>query len=172
MKELQVSSKIKEIIDKKTYVVDDVGMSGNQVLIFEDMVLKIEDDSESLRKQVQLMKWLDGEISVPHVIEYEEYNGKCYLLMSKMGGVMSCDDYYLEHPEILIKALTDGLKMLWRVDISECPVVRDLDGVLKEARLRVDNNMVDIDNVDPDTFGENGFESPEHLLEWLENNIL
>ena len=170
MKELQVSSKIKEIIDKKTYVVDDVGMSANQVLIFEDMVLKIEDDSESVRKQVQLMKWLDGEISVPHVIEYEEYNGKCYLLMSKMGGVMSCDDYYLEHPEILIKALTDGLKMLWRVDISECPVVRDLDGVLKEARLRVDNNMVDIDNVDPDTFGENGFESPEHLLEWLENN--
>ena len=170
MKELQVSSKIKEIIDKKTYVVDDVGMSGNQVLIFEDMVLKIEDDSESVRKQVQLMKWLDGEISVPHVIEYEEYNGKCYLLMSKMGGVMSCDDYYLEHPEILIKALTDGLKMLWRVDISECPVVRDLDGVLKEARLRVDNNMVDIDNVAPDTFGENGFESPEHLLEWLENN--
>ena len=155
MKELQVPLKIREIIDKKTYIVDDVGMSGNQVLIFEDMVLKIEDDSTSARKQVQLMKWLEGKLSVPHVIEYEEYNGKCYLLMSKMGGVMSCDNYYLEHPEILFKALADGLKMFWKVDVSQCPLVRDLDIVLYEARQRVEYNLVDIDNVAPDTFGKN-----------------
>ena len=170
MKPLQVPSKIREMIDKKTYIVDDVGMSGNQVLIFEDMVLKIEDNFVSVRKQVQLMKWLEGKIPVPYVIEYEEYNGKCYLLMSRMGGVMSCDNYYLEHPEILLKALADGLKMLWKIDVSKCQVVRDLDTVLNEARLRVQHNLVDIDNVNPDTFGKNGFESPEHLLEWLEKN--
>ena len=103
MTKLQVPSKIREMIDKKTYIVDDVGMSGNQVLIFEDMVLKIEDNSVSVGKQVQLMKWMEGKIPVPHVLEYEEENGKCYLLMSRMGGVMSCDNYYLEHPEILFE---------------------------------------------------------------------
>jgi kanamycin kinase/aminoglycoside 3'-phosphotransferase-3 len=90
--------------------------------------------------------------------------------MSRISGEMSCDDYYLEHSEILLKALADGLKMLWQVDVSGCPIVRDLDVVLQEARFQVKNNLVDLDNVEPDTFGENGFESPKHLLEWLENN--
>ena len=60
--------------------------------------------------------------------------------------------------------------MLWNVDIKECPCIRDLDVVLKEARLRVDSNLVDLDNVEPTTFGEGGFENPKHLLEWLESN--
>lgn len=170
MNQLQVPSKIKLSIDKKPYIVDDIGMSGNQVLIFEDMVLKIEGNPISVRKQVQVMKWLEGKIPVPRVLECEEENGKGYLLMSRIVGKMSCDDYFLEHPEILLKALADGLKMLWKVDVNECPSVRDLDVVLKEARFQVENNLVDLDNVETDTFGENGFESPEHLLEWLENN--
>ena len=170
LEKMQIPPKIKLLIDNKQYTVDDVGMSGNQVLIFEDMVLKIEDDPISARKQVQIMKWLEDKILVPRVIEYEEESSKCYLLMSKIGGKMSCDEYYLENADILLKALADGLQMLWKVDISGCPVVRDLDIVLNEARLRVENNLVDVDNVDPETFGKNGFESPRHLLEWLENN--
>ena len=38
MKDLQESSKIKGLIANKPYTLDDIGMSGNQVLIFEDMV--------------------------------------------------------------------------------------------------------------------------------------
>ena len=170
MDQLYVPSKIQLLIGSKTYTVDDIGMSGNQVLIFEDMVLKIEDVSASVRKQVEVMQWLEGKIPVPKVLEYEEENGKSYLLMTKIAGEMSCEDYYLERPEILVKALADGLKMLWQVDVINCPQVRDLDVMLKEARYQVENNLVDVDNVEADTFGENGFESPMHLLEWLENN--
>ena len=43
LKEIEhVPSEIKLLIDNKPFIVDDIGMSGNQVLIFEDMVLKIE----------------------------------------------------------------------------------------------------------------------------------
>ena len=38
-KELQVPSKIKSWIDKKAFTVDNIGMSGNQVLIFDDIAL-------------------------------------------------------------------------------------------------------------------------------------
>ena len=54
-KELQVPSKIKSWIDKKAFTVDNIGMSGNQVLIFDDMVLKIDNHSERMEKQVQIM---------------------------------------------------------------------------------------------------------------------
>ena len=42
MNQLQVPSKIRNLIETKPYRIDEIGMSGNQVLIFEDMVLKIE----------------------------------------------------------------------------------------------------------------------------------
>ena len=115
MNQIQMPSKIKEWIDKKPFTEDDIGMSGNQVLIFEDMVLKIEDSSSSVAGQVQMMQWLDGKLPVPKILAYEVENGKSYLLMSKIGGKMSCDTYYLEHPHILLEALACGLKMLWEV---------------------------------------------------------
>ena len=142
--------KIQALINNKSYTLDNIGMSGNQVLIFEDMVLKIENNSSAIIEQVHLLQWLDGKLPVPKVLANEEKEGKSYLLMSKIGGKMSCDTYYLEHPEILLEALTCGLKMLWKVDTRECPRVRDLDILLKEARERVENNLVDLDNVEPD----------------------
>ena len=168
--QLEMPSKIKSMLDNKNHTVDDIGMSGNQVLIFEDMVLKIEDSATFVEEQVQMMRWLDGKVPVPRVLAYEVENGKSYLLMSKIDGNMSCDTYYLEHPQLLVEALVSGLKMLWKVDGRECPRIRDVDAVLKEARIQVENGWVDMDNVEPDTFGEEGFENPKQLLEWLEEH--
>jgi len=170
MIQLHVPLKIKALITNKSFSVDDIGMSGNQVLIFDDMVLKIEDNSASVERQVQMMQWLEGKVPIPRVLAYEVENEKSYLLMSKMSGEMSCATYYLEHPQILLEALANGLKMLWEVDVRDCPCVRSLDVVLEEARVRVENQLVDVDDVEPETFGEDGFENPEHLLEWLESH--
>ena len=170
MNQLHIPSKIRAHINNKTYTIDDIGMSGNQVLIFEDMVLKIEENIEAVEQQVRMMQWLEGKIPVPKVIVHEVDNGKSYLLMSKIDGLMSCDTYYLERPEVLLEALASGFKMLWEVDVKGCPVVRDVDAILEEARMQVENGLVDLDNVEPTTFGEGGFESPNQLLEWLENH--
>ena len=75
MNQLQVPSKIRILIDDKPFTVDDIGMSGNQVLVFEDMVLKIGDNPASMAEQVQMMQWLEGKIPVPQVLHYEEENG-------------------------------------------------------------------------------------------------
>lgn len=170
MMQLYVPSIINDWIDNKQYTIDEIGMSGNQVLIFEDMVLKIENSSDSVDQQVQMMQWLEGKIPVPKVIAYEVENEKSYLLMSKISGVMSCDTYYLEHPQELLEALASGLKMLWEVDVRECPIIRDMDAVLKEARERVEKDLVDMEDAEPTTFGQGGFLSPEHLLEWLDSH--
>jgi len=170
MEQLYIPEKIRLWIDHKPYSVDDIGMSGNQVLIFDDMVLKIEVSSKSVEAQVQMMQWLEGKIPVPQVLAYEVEDGKSYLLMLKVAGKMSCDTYYLEHPQILLEALASGLKMLWDADVRECPRIRDVDAVLQEARVQVENDWVDLDNVEPTTFGNDGFENPKHLLEWLETH--
>ncbi len=161
---------IKSIIGDLTYDLDTSGLSGAQVLMFSDMVLKIEKYHKDGDETVQLIKWLDGKIPVPKVICHEVCGEYRYLLMGKVNGKMSCDSYYLERPNELLDLLAEALKMLWSVDISDCPRCRDLDTELEEARYRVENGLVDVEHTEPETFGENGFSSPSELLKWLESN--
>ena len=60
--------------------------------------------------------------------------------------------------------------MLWSVDISDCPCAKRIEDKLTEAEYLVKNDLVDVEDAEPDTFGENGFESPKALLDWLKEN--
>ena len=168
---IKIPESIKKYIDRKTYTSDDIGMSGSKIMIFDDSVLKITDRSgENEDDVVLMMRWLEGKIPVPKVISYEQDDECQYLLMSRVPGKMSCDAYYKEHPEELLPLLAEALKMLWSVDISDCPRNRNIDVELEEAKYRVENNLADPENAEPATFGEGGFEDPRALLKWLEDN--
>ena len=168
-------SPIQILISGKSYETDSMGKSGAGVFVFEDFVLKILDaHDKQIRKQnnlsVQVMRWLDGRLPVPKVICYESDNDFQYLLMSRITGKMSCDEYYLEHPRELCRLLAQAFKMLWSVDVTGCPRERTIENELEEAKYRVENNLVDLEDAEPDTFGENGFENPEALLDWLQTH--
>lgn len=170
MNEIFIPDSINKLISDKNGTYDEIGMSSSTVITYDDCVLKIEDYRDIQDETVKMMRWLDCKIPVPKVITYEVVDGKSYLLMSRIDGKMSCDEYYLEHPKELLALLAQGLKMLWRVDISDCPRCRDIDAELKEAKYRVENGLVDVDDVEPTTFSEDGFDNPAHLLGWLEDN--
>ena len=164
---MEFPNNIKKYIEKENYKEDAIGMSEASVLIFDDKVLKTESVCEESEREMQIMQWLNGKIPVPKVLCSEQKNGKSYLLMTKLPGKMSCDAEYMRCPEVLAQALADGLKMLWSVDISACPHSAELDEKLRMAKYNVEHGLVDVDNVEPDTFGPNGFENPQALLEWL-----
>lgn len=158
---------IQSFIENKEYTIDDIGRSDSQVLLFEDMVLKIQGISPQTKKEAEMILWLQDKLPVPKLLAYVEANEKSYLLMSKVEGKMSCAKEYLENPETLVNALAKGLKMLWSVDISECPQETSLEEQLKKAQYRVKHQMVDMEDAEDSTYGEGGFEDPEELLNWL-----
>ena len=173
MSELIISGlpeKIRSIIRGKTYTAENTGMSGSGVYISDDTVLKIEPYTDKTAETVGIMRWLNGKLPVPEVKEHCISGGKSYLLMSKVSGKMSCDEYYLERPDELLTLVAEGLKMLWSIDISDCPRVRDVDTELSEARVRVENSLVDTTKLRPHSRGKNASGDPDALLEWLENN--
>ena len=174
MKDILVQSLPEEIrkhIEDRKYSIDDIGKSGSKILIFDDLVLKITDKSSDDRDAALMMRWLDGKLPVPKVISFVEDDLHRYLLMTKIKGKMSCDKYYMEHPDKLIPLLAKAIKMLWSIDIKDCPVIKDLDSELPKAEYRVENGLVDISDAELDTFGENGrFRDPSELLTWLRNN--
>lgn len=162
--------KIKSLIDKEKYSIDDVGMSDSTVVLFNDKVLKIQTIGEESENEYHVMEWLQEKLPVPKVLGFERDEKMTYLLMTRVPGEMSCTDKFMKNPEQLTAMLAEGLQMLWKVDISSCPYTFNLEKKLQMAKYIVENNLVDMDNVESDTFSENGFKNPAHLLEWLNNN--
>lgn len=164
---ITIPENIKKIVDINKYKVDTIGMSDSSVLIFDDKVLKIEKEKEESNYEAEVMKWLKGKLPVPEILYCEKQNGNNYLLMSKLSGLMSCDEFYMKKPEELTSILAEGLKMLWQVDLSDCVYNWRLNKKLEMAEYNIKHNLVDMNNVESDTFGENGFKDPKQLLNWL-----
>lgn len=154
----------------KAFEMDTTGLSGSTVAIFEDMVLKCERVSEESENHLAMLKWLDGKVPAPRVIDSVEKDGFRWTLMTKVSGEMSCADVWREDPKRLVHVLAEAMKRLWTVDISDCPVDQSAEAKLRRARKIVEAGQVDMDLVDPETFGENGFHSPAALLSWLEEH--
>ena len=112
---------IRSLTEGKPYETNDFGKSGSLVRIYDDFVLKIEEERPRIAQMVEVMQWLDGKLPAPKVLATEVKEGYRYLLMSKVRGRMACDEYYMTRPEELVKLLAEALKMLWSVDISDCP---------------------------------------------------
>ena len=169
--ELLLPEKIYEQIAKEKCQADQIGMSAASILLFEDKVLKIQEQNEESENELRMMQYLSGKLPVPAIHSQVTENGKSYLLMSKCAGQMACSHEYMADPTAQCKLLANGLKMLWDVDISNCPSDQQLIHKLAQAKYNVENNLVDLDNVEPDTFGENGFKDPAELLQWLYDHM-
>lgn len=168
--ELLLPEAIRQRIAGKAFEPDEIGLSGAQVMVFDDCVLKIAPYRKKNEETVAVMRWLEGRLPVPRVLCYERDAARQYLLMSRAPGKMACEACFLERPAELAASLAEAIRMLWSVDVSGCPRTRDLDAELREARFRVENHLVDPALTEPEIFGPGGFRDPEALLEWLESN--
>lgn len=159
--------KIRSLTAGETYRTDETGMSESSVYFFKEKILKVSEHTREAENEYRMMLDLHDRLPVPTVYAYEVSDGRSYLLMSKCEGRMACDEAYMQVPEVQCRMLADGLKKLWSVDITDCPSDQRLAQKLKQAEYNVLNGLVDLDNVEPDTFGEGGFRGPAELLEWL-----
>lgn len=166
---LQLPDVILPHVQGMDFARDEIGMSTGSVLIYEDRVLKVEDVRTEWQKRVDTLRWLEGKLPVPKVIASCHENGKSYLLMSRMKGHMGCDPKQMEKPEELHRLLAEGLKLFWQVDASQCPRVRTIEDDLRLARYRVEHDL--IEEFYQDAFGDEHFQSPRALLDYLENHV-
>lgn len=168
---MKIPDKIKKHIENVPYKLDDIGCSGSKILLFEnDMVLKIEQLNNESNMEIKMINWLQGKLPVPKIIEICTLDGYIYLLMSKIDGLMSCHEYYLNRPKELVHLLAEGLKTLWKTVIDGCPVVNDVENKLKLARVRIDNDLIDVEDFEPETISEKGFKDVEELYDFLVEN--
>lgn len=149
---------------------EDIGMSGARVYFFGSNVLKIEERNRESDNNLAMLAWLEGKLEVPRVLAEESEGDIRYLVMSRLPGEMACSGQWLDRPKELVRRLARGLEQWWSVAAGECPCSQMLERKLINARYQVEHGLVDMDNVEPETFGEGGFDSPAGLLAWLEAN--
>jgi len=161
---------IRAAVGDRILVSEGIGMSGASVYYLDELVLKIEKADRESENNLAMLRWLRGKVPVPEVVAEETVGDMRYLLMSRLPGKMACDASFLNRPVETVKRLAEGLRLLWSIDPKDCPCDQTLEKKLENARYQVDNGLVDLENVEPETFGEGGFASPAHLLRWLEEN--
>lgn len=170
MRDAEIPEKIEKLTAGMGYTADKTGMSGDEIRLYRDMVLKISRDDETARREAASMEWLRGRLPVPEILACERGGGRQFLLMERISGVMLCDKSVISDPLRVTRLLAQALEMVQGVDITGCPCRADLDMELALARKHVERGEVDTENVEPSTFGPGGFRDPEHLLGWLEEN--
>ncbi|MDE6586219.1 MAG: aminoglycoside 3'-phosphotransferase [Clostridia bacterium] len=167
----ELPESILKTVRHKPYEVTRVGLSGAEVRVYENFVLKIQPHSATSVNEAAFMRFLQGKIPVPEVVLFQTQNGMDYLLMTRLRGRMLCSEEYLSNPKTLFEKAAKVLHMLWAIPAKDCPSDMSLSYKLRLAENNVVGNLVDVGNVNPSTFGAHGrFKNPEHLLRWLIDN--
>ncbi len=163
----QIPKPILEKIGGQKYTLDTTGESDSTVLLFDSFVLKIERINENSANEVAALRWLGNRLPVPKILAFAQENGFNYILMSKCKGTMACDCFNKENIDGTVAALADGLKRLWRIDISDCPLDSSLPKRLAQAKKNIKNGLVDVDDFEPNTIGSDGFSDVDALYDYL-----
>lgn len=166
-----VPEKIRQLLPKSMGEQDTIGRSGAEVRCFDDCVLKVQDHLALGRREAGMMRYLHGRLPVPQVLAEEEADGVHYLLMTKLPGKMLCNASFLTRPDVIARRMGDALEMLWSIDWTDCPYRQTLDDTFRQAEENIRAGRVRCDMArQPETYGKDGFASPEELLDYLKRN--
>ena len=75
----------------KDFTLDRTGLSGSTVAIFDEFVLKSEPVSVESENHLAMLRWLDGKIPAPRVLESVLHEGFRWTVMTRISGEMSCE---------------------------------------------------------------------------------
>lgn len=165
---MNIPASIKRKIGFQRGTIDHIGCSEAQVLMFEDKVLKIQPDSNSAGNEHQMLRWLQGKLPVPEILEEAFVDGTRYLLMTRLQGMYLCEPEILDDQERLAELVADALHQMWSVEISNCPADRSLDRKFAEIEAGLKGGVITIDQArQSETYGSGGFKTPAALFEWL-----
>ena len=160
---------IRQLIDLKEGIKDEIGMSGSMVFLYPHHVLKIREHHDgTLKKEYDVLNYLQGKLKVPKVITYQCLKKYDYLLISRLEGEILSQSKWMNEPFQLIDLMAQSLKKLWAVDISNLNIYKGIPYKLKLARHNIDTDDVDTTQAEEGTYGPNGFIDPEDLYKYLE----
>lgn len=141
---------LNSIIGNAFWYRDTIGRSSTETFFLEGIsnggnaYLKvINNERDSMKKEKNILDWLNGKLLVPQVIYYGVFDGKEFMLISEIKGLNAAHDFYVSQPSTTVTLLAKSLRLLHQVDIVCCSFDSRLDIKIHQAKERVDCGLVD-----------------------------
>ena len=148
-----------------------VGFSSAQIFRLEtknknSLYLKIDSRhfKNSLSLEKRKLNWLKNRLPVPEVLLFAEDEMNEYLLLSEIFGVDASNDSLKTDLPRLVGELTDGLKMIHKLPIADCPFDARLEYKIELARERMINGLVDEKDFDEERQGRTAEDLFQELI--------
>ena len=77
----------------------------------------------------------------------------------------------MNNPVLLLDCMAEALNTLWAMDVTNCPFERTVADHLSHAEAAIRSGSFDPSDCEPETFGPDGFKTPEALVNWLKENL-
>ena len=120
--QFNIPNEIYKKIENLSYKIDNIGRSGDTIIIFEKKyILKISSNKEKLKREKDKNDWLINYLPVNKSICYYENDTTAYYLKSYIDGDSLINEKFINNPKTLIDLLAQAIKLLAQVDISNCP---------------------------------------------------
>lgn len=169
---MYLPKEIEQFVKKMKCVKDGEGKSKADVYKIFDLektyYLKVEKRCDETIREHDMYKWLKGKLPVPEIISESFENGTDYLLIEKAKGIMLESECYRNNPKQLVRLAAEGLKLLWKVPVSECDFDASIESKLKKAKQQIDNGKKVC--VDSNMYTK-GFNNEQDVYEYLISNI-
>lgn len=168
MKVKNLPSNLAQILRNQTLVRNFIGQSNTEVYRVENSkaFLKIAGKSSNanLQREKEVLEWLNGKISVPKALHFEETGENAFLLISEIKGINLAD--FVKNSktkESLLCNLAENLKLIHGISIEDCPFQQTLGVKLQNARENIEKGFVDENDFEK----ENNGKSAETLFDEL-----
>src|SRR5205085_2598776 len=122
---------------------------------------------EELLAEKERLGWLQGRLPVPQVYAYSADGRRACLLLSEIAGRAACDTRFAPDIPSIVRLLGEGLRLIHRVEIADCPFDQRLTQKLAQAQQRVEAGVVDVSAFDEQRKGIRAAELFETLLKSL-----
>jgi aminoglycoside phosphotransferase len=127
--------------ESKTYLL--IGTSSNLYLKIQSLTAV-----ECLFNEKERLEWLQGKLPVPEVVYYGQDDSNEYLLITEIEGINASDKSFEMMLPQLLQQLAYGLRAVHEIQVANCPFNQRLDSKIEEAKMRVENKLVDEENFD------------------------
>ena len=167
----KLTKKIEDFIANTSLKEIGIGCSDSQVIqIIKDnqiYYLKIAKKG-LLTQEYNALKWLDGKLSVPEIVLFDDESENEFLITRAILGEMVCSENYLKSPAESLKIIKEAFDNIYAVDISNCPFDVSNKYKLSLIERNVKKGLVKNADLKEETLQK--FGSVENLLKYLIDN--
>jgi aminoglycoside phosphotransferase len=155
---------------KEEYKRDSLGKSKSCVFLSKNRVVKINQKNVESINEIAVLKKYNNTNYFPKIEQVLEKENQQMIVMSRVPGIMACDESWYDQPKRLVEKLAEGLKELWSLPIKNEDTCVNLQTKIKLAEENVRSNYPEIDTSDTSLMKKQVFSSSQNLLSWLKGN--